>query len=153
MRLLDRASIPYDVVTYDVDENDLSGIHVAHQIGMDADAVFKTLVLQGERTGHLVCCLPVSCELDLKKVARASGDKRVEMIPMKTLFEVTGYIRGGCSPLGMKKEFPTYIDESALLFERIGVSAGVRGEQILCNPDALITLIGACTADLIRTDL
>ena len=123
MRLLDAAGIPYRTMEYEVDEHDLSGIHVARQLGQDPDTCFKTLVLKGEKNGYLVCCIPVAEELDLKKVARAVGDKKVEMIPMKDLLAVTGYIRGGCSPVGMKKRFPTYIDETAVLFEEIAVSA------------------------------
>lgn len=108
MRLLDAAGLAYRVMEYEVDENDLSGVHVAKTIGQDPDTVFKTLVLKGERLGYLVCCIPVAEELDLKKVAKTAGDKKVEMIPMKDLLNVTGYIRGGCSPIGMKKKYPTY---------------------------------------------
>lgn len=137
MRLLDAAKIPYRVIEYEVDEKDLSGVHVAQSIGQDVDTVFKTLLLKGERTGYLVCCIPVAKELDLKKLAKATGDKKVEMIPMKDLLPVTGYIRGGCSPIGMKKKYPTYIEETAVLFDEIAVSAGVRGAQILIKPDIL----------------
>lgn len=149
MRLLDAAGIAYRTASYEVDENDLSGLHVAQQLGQSPDQVFKTLVLLGERSGHLVCCIPVSCELDLKKVARAAGDKRAEMIPMKTLFATTGYIRGGCSPLGMKKPFPTFIDETAQLFDEVAVSAGERGQQIILAPNDLLQAAGAHYADLI----
>ena len=137
MRLLDQAGIPYEAREYQVDEKDLSGSHAADVMGKDHDSVFKTLVLKGERTGYLVCCIPVDEELDLKKAARAAGDKKVEMLPMKDLLGVTGYIRGGCSPVGMKKKFPTYIEETAVLFDRIAVSAGMRGKQILVSPEAL----------------
>ncbi|HIZ78838.1 MAG TPA: Cys-tRNA(Pro) deacylase [Candidatus Lachnoclostridium stercorigallinarum] len=137
MRLLDQAGIPYEAREYQVDEKDLSGSHAADVMGEDHDSVFKTLVLKGERTGYLVCCIPVDEELDLKKAARAAGDKKVEMLPMKDLLGVTGYIRGGCSPVGMKKKFPTYIEETAVLFDRIAVSAGMRGKQILVSPEAL----------------
>lgn len=137
MRLLDQAGIPYEAREYQVDEKDLSGSHAADVMGEDHDSVFKTLVLKGERTGYLVCCIPVDEELDLKKAARAVGDKKVEMLPMKDLLGVTGYIRGGCSPVGMKKKFPTYIEETAVLFDRIAVSAGMRGKQILVSPEAL----------------
>lgn len=137
MRLLDAAGLPYHVMEYEVDENDLSGVHVAQTIGQDPDTVFKTLVLKGERLGYLVCCIPVAEELDLKKVAKVVGDKKVEMIPMKDLLNVTGYIRGGCSPIGMKKKYPTYIEETAMLFDEIAVSAGVRGAQIIINPEIL----------------
>ncbi|MFR5601579.1 MAG: Cys-tRNA(Pro) deacylase [Lachnospiraceae bacterium] len=135
MRLLDAAHIPYEVMEYQVDEQDLSGTHVADVLGQDHDSVFKTLVMKGDRTGYLVCCIPVDEELDLKKVARVSGNKKVEMLPMKELLPVTGYIRGGCSPIGMKKAFPTYIEETAILFDKIAVSAGVRGKQILIHPE------------------
>lgn len=137
MRLLDAAGISYRSQSYEVDETDLSGIHVAAQLGQDPDSVFKTLVLKGEKTGYLVCCIPVAEELDLKKAAKAAGDKKVELIPMKELLPVTGYIRGGCSPVGMKKHFPTYIEETAVLFDEIAVSAGVRGLQVIINPEEL----------------
>lgn len=137
MRLLDAAGISYSVESYEVDENDLSGIHVADQLGQDVETVFKTLVLKGEKTGYLVCCIPVAEELDLKKVAKAAKDKKVEMIHVKDLLPLTGYIRGGCSPVGMKKKFPTYIEETAQLFDVIAVSAGQRGLQILVNPEDL----------------
>ena len=137
MRLLDAAGISYRVQEYEVDENDLSGIHVANQIGEDPDSVFKTLVLKGEKRGYLVCCIPVAEELDLKKVARAVGDKKVEMLPMKELLPTTGYIRGGCSPIGMKKKFPTYIEEMAQLYDTIMVSAGQRGVQVTLSPEDL----------------
>lgn len=137
MRMLDAAGISYQVMEYEVDEHDLSGVHVAQTIGQDPDTVFKTLVLKGERMGYLVCCIPVAEELDLKKLAKAAGDKKVELIPVKDLLSVTGYIRGGCSPIGMKKKYPTYIEETAILFDEIAVSAGVRGAQIVIQPDTL----------------
>ena len=149
MRLLDAAGIAYRVQEYEVDENELSGIHVANQIGEDPDSVFKTLVLKGEKRGFLVCCIPVAEELDLKKVARAAGDKKVEMIPMKELLPLTGYIRGGCSPVGMKKRFPTYREETAQLYDRITVSAGMRGVQVSVNPEDLAGYIEAGFAPLI----
>jgi Cys-tRNA(Pro)/Cys-tRNA(Cys) deacylase len=149
MRLLEAAGIAFRTMEYEVDENDLSGVHVAEQIGEDPDAVFKTLVLKGEKTGYLVCCIPVAEELDLKKVARAAGDKKVEMIPMKELLPTTGYIRGGCSPIGMKKKFPTYIEETAILFDEIAVSAGVRGQQIILNPDDLVRYVDATICSLV----
>lgn len=150
MRLLDAAEIPYRSMEYPVDENDLSGVHVAAVLGQDVDTVFKTLVLKGEKTGYLVCCIPVAEELDLKKAARAAGDKKVEMIPMKDLLAVTGYIRGGCSPIGMKKKFPTYIEETAVLFDEIAVSAGVRGAQIIINPEQLKDYVGASFVSLVQ---
>lgn len=150
MRLLDQAGIAYEAREYEVDEKDLSGSHAADVMGEDHDLVFKTLVLKGERTGYLVCCIPVDEELDLKKAARAAGDKKVEMLPMKDLLGVTGYIRGGCSPVGMKKKFPTYIEETAILFDRIAVSAGVRGKQILVNPEALAAYVEGEFVPLIK---
>lgn len=137
MRLLDTAKIPYEIKTYQVDEDDLSGVHVAEQLNQDPGSVFKTLVLKGEKTGYLVCCIPADEELDLKKTAKAAKEKKVEMIPMKELLSTTGYIRGGCSPIGMKKKFPTYIEETAILYDVIAVSAGVRGAQILIDPEML----------------
>ena len=114
MRLLDQKKIPYSTAQYDYDEQDLSGLHAAQAIGLAPERVFKTLVAKGERQGYLVFCIPVCCELDLKKAAKAAGDKKVDLIAMKELLPVTGYLRGGCSPIGMKKKFPTYLDASAL---------------------------------------
>ena len=148
MRLLDKAKISYEAKEYPVDENDLSGSHVADVLGVDHGSMFKTLVLKGEKTGYLVCCIPVDEELDLKKAAKAAGDKKVEMIPMKDLLAVTGYIRGGCSPIGMKKRFPTYLDASAFLYENITVSAGQRGAQVILSPTDLEAFVGAKAADL-----
>ena len=138
MRLLDAAGIAYEAGEYEVDESDLSGSHAADMMGADHDSMFKTLVLKGEKTGYLVCCIPVDEELDLKKTAKAAGDKKVEMIHMKELLPLTGYIRGGCSPIGMKKHFPTYIHETCRQFPYIYVSAGVRGLQIKLAPGDLI---------------
>lgn len=149
MRLLDRDKIAYTTMEYEVDENDLSGIHVAAQLAQPVEQVFKTLVLKGEKLGYIVCCIPVAEELDLKKVAKAVGDKKVEMIPMRDLLGVTGYIRGGCSPIGMKKKFPTFIDETCILYDSIAISAGIRGGQIIIEPNALLAYIDAGTADLI----
>jgi len=149
MRLLDKAKITYHVKEYRVDENDLSGSHAADLLGVDHGSVFKTLVLKGERTGYLVCCIPVDDELDLKKAAKAAGDKKVEMLPMKDLLSVTGYIRGGCSPIGMKKKFPTYVDQSALRYEEIAVSAGQRGVQVLLSPTNLRDYVGAVVTELV----
>lgn len=143
MRLLDAAGIDYTPGEYEVDENDLSGSHAADRMGVDHDTMYKTLVLKGEKKGYLICCIPVDEELDLKKAARAAGDKKVEMIPMKELLPLTGYIRGGCSPVGMKKKFPAYIEETAVLFDRITVSAGQRGVQVTVNPEDLAGYIGA----------
>ena len=137
MRMLEAAGIPYETSRYEVDESDLSGSHAADALGADHDCDYKTLVLKGEKTGYLVCCIPVDEELDLKKTARAAGDKKVEMIHVKELLPLTGYIRGGCSPIGMKKKFPTYIEETAQLYDRIYVSAGMRGCQVILAPEDL----------------
>lgn len=148
MRLLDAAKISYEAKEYPVDENDLSGSHAADLMGVDHGSMFKTLVLKGEKTGYLVCCIPVDGEVNLKKAAKAAGDKKVEMLHMKDLLSVTGYVRGGCSPVGMKKRFPTWIDETALLYEKIAVSAGLRGVQILLEPQDLADYVGAEFLDL-----
>lgn len=150
VRLVQQASIPCREAFYDFDENDLKGTHAAHAIGMPEEQVFKTLVARGERRGIHVFCIPVCCELDLKKAARAAGDKNMELIPVKELLPLTGYIRGGCSPVGMKKKFPTHIDEFSLLFDEIAVSAGERGHQMILNPEKLAQLIGAEFADIIK---
>jgi Cys-tRNA(Pro)/Cys-tRNA(Cys) deacylase len=147
-RLLDGAGIPYTSVEYEVDENDLSGVHAADLTGIPAEQVFKTLVLQGSSGGYIVCCIPVAEELDLKKAARICGEKKVDLIPVKNLPALTGYVRGGCSPIGMKKQFPTYIDETAELFDAIGVSAGARGCQVLLKPGDLREFAAAKLADL-----
>ena len=144
-RLLDRAKIPYTLIPYEVDEEDLSCTHVAAQLGEAIECVFKTLVLKGDRSGYFVCVVPGDHEVDLKAAARVSGNKK-ELLP------VTGYIRGGCSPIGMKRAFPTYIHSSCLGLSEIYVSAGVRGLQIRIAPDALIAFTRAETADLIRKE-
>ena len=150
MRILDKAGILYTTKEYEVNEKDLSGSHAADAMGVDHGSVFKTLVLKGEKKGYLVCCIPVDEELDLKKTAKAAGDKKVEMIPMKDLQGITGYIRGGCSPIGMKKQFPTIIDESAHLFSQITISGGLRGQQIILDPDALVGFIHGDFASIIQ---
>ncbi|MBQ5943168.1 MAG: Cys-tRNA(Pro) deacylase [Bacteroidales bacterium] len=142
-RLLDAAGIPYILVPYQVDEEHLEASHVARQLGEDIDTVFKTLVLRGDRNGLFVCVMPGSLEVDLKVAARISGNKNCQMIHVKELLPLTGYIRGGCSPIGMKKPLPTFIHESALLYDYIYVSAGVRGLQIRINPNDLIGFTGA----------
>ena len=142
MRQLDAAGIPYEVLTYEVDENDLSGNHIAAQIGLPLDMVFKTLVVKGDKTGHLVFCIPVDKEIDLKAAAALTGNKKIEMVHVKDLLGLTGYIRGGCSPIGMKKKFPTYFDATAAYHERITVSAGVRGAQMLLDREALVAFVG-----------
>ena len=148
MRLLDAAKVPYDVRTYEYDESDLSGVHAAEALDLPPETVFKTLVAHGDKTGYVVFCIPVAEALDLKKAAKVSGNKAVEMLPVKALLPTTGYIRGGCSPIGMKKKFPTYIDETAMLFDRIAVSGGQRGVQLHLAPDDLLTFIGGEYAEL-----
>ncbi len=149
MRILDKAKIPYEVLTYEVDESDLSGEHIAAQLHMNPEMLFKTLVLKGDKKGYLVACIPVAKTLDLKALAKASINKSVEMVHVKELFGLTGYIRGGCSPIGMKKKFPTFIHESALAQETIGVSGGLRGVQILIEPDKLIAAVDAQVCPII----
>ena len=150
MRLLENAGIPFGTGEYEVDENDLSGTHAAELLGLDPDCVFKTLVCRDEKGGYEVFCIPVACELDLKKCASAACVKRCEMIHVKELLPLTGYMRGGCSPIGMKKKFPTFIDETAQLSEKISVSAGQRGVQLIVDPEQLRAFVGAAFADLIR---
>ncbi len=150
MRILDRAKIPYEIFTYDVDENDLSGTHVADSVGLPYSQVFKTLVAKGDKTGFCVFVIPVDCEIDLKAAASVSGNKRMEMIPVKDLLSVTGYIRGGCSPVGMKKEYPTYFDKSVNAHDTIAVSAGVRGCQLFLNREKLIEFTKAQIKEVIR---
>ena len=150
MRMLDAARIPYEVLTYEVDENDLSGVHIAEQLSYPPEMIFKTLVAHGDRTGYLVFCIPVALEIDLRTAASLTGNKKIEMVHVKDLLSLTGYIRGGCSPIGMKKKFPTYIDETAQLFDEIAVSGGVRGEQVLLHPEALGTFTEAVFADLVK---
>lgn len=147
-RLLDKAGIEYTLVPYEFDENDLAAQHVADNLGQDIARVFKTLVLHGDRTGHIVCVIPGNGEVDLKALAKVSGNKKVEMIAMKDLLSVTGYIRGGCSPVGMKKRFPTYFHNTALDFGTIYVSAGVRGLQLEISPADLIGFTGGKVADV-----
>ena len=149
MRLLEQAKIDYEARSYPVDESDLSGTHAADLLGLPADMLFKTLVLHGERSGYFVCCIPASCEIDLKKAAKAAGDKNCDLIAMKELLPLTGYLRGGCSPIGMKKHFPTFIDETVGLFERVVISAGVRGTMLMLEPQPLIDYVQATVCDLI----
>ena len=147
-RLLDRARISYDLIPYEFDENDLAAQHVADSLGQPIERVFKTLVLHGDRSGHIVCVVPGNGEVDLKALAKVSGNKKVEMIAMKDLLAVTGYIRGGCSPIGMKKKFPTYFHTTALDFETIYVSAGVRGLQVELARSDLIGYVDGVVADV-----
>ena len=148
VRLVQQAGIPCREAFYEFDEQDLSGVHAAQAIGMPEEQVFKTLVARGEKTGINVFCIPVCCELDLKKAAKAAGDKNMELVAVKELLGLTGYIRGGCSPIGMKKPFPTYIDETAQLYDEIGVSAGCRGCQVLLDPMRLADYVNATLCDL-----
>ena len=143
MRQLDSAKIKYEIYEYAVDENDLSGTHVADDIGLPYECVFKTIVTRGDRTGYMVFCIPCDKEIDLKKAASATGNKKIEPVHVKELLGLTGYIRGGCSPIGMKKKFPTYFDESVTAQERITVSSGARGAQLLINRDELLRFLGA----------
>lgn len=148
MRMLDRAKIPFETLEYTVDESNLTGTHIADEVGLPYDMVFKTLVAKGDKTGYVVFCIPVDCEIDLKKAAAATNNKRVELIAVKELLPLTGYIRGGCSPIGMKKQFPTFFDESVLNHEKITVSAGVRGCQLLLMTEQLIDFVNAQTKDI-----
>lgn len=148
-RLLDKAKVAYTLVPYEVDENDLSAVHVAAQLGEDVAQVFKTLVLHGDKSGYFVCVIPGADEVNLKKAAKISGNKNCEMIPVKELLPLTGYIRGGCSPIGMKKHFPTYIHHTAENFEHIYVSAGQRGLQVKLSPKDLIRESRAEVCDLV----
>jgi len=148
-RLLDKVKIPYELIPYEVDENDLAATHVAEQLNEDIAQVFKTLILRGDRNGLFVCVVPGDTEVDLKKAAKASGNKNAEMIQMKELLPLTGYIRGGCSPIGMKKPFPTFIHESCLLYDNIFISAGQRGLQLKISPLQLSDFINAVISDLI----
>ena len=143
IRILQQARVPFTEAFYEFDENDLNGMHAAKAIGFPPEQVYKTLVVRGARTGLHVFCIPVCCELDLKKAAAAAGDKNVALVPVKELLSLTGYIRGGCSPVGMKKRYPTHFEESCLLFDKIAVSAGERGHQMIVDPEALASLVSA----------
>ena len=148
MRRLDAAKIAYEVFEYAVDESDLSGTHIADEIGLPYEVVFKTLVAKGDRTGPVVFCIPCHKEIDLKKAARVTDNKKIEMVHVKDLLGLTGYIRGGCSPIGMKKQFPTYLHETALEHDKITVSSGVRGAQLLLSVSELVTFVAAKTVDI-----
>ena len=148
VRLVQQAKIPCRESFYEFDEKDLNGNHAAAAIGMPPEQVFKTLVARGEKTGINVFCIPVCCELDLKKATKTARDKNMEMVAVKDLLNLTGYIRGGCSPVGMKKKYPTYMDESCILWEEIAVSAGARGHQMVVPPEDLVNLINAKLADI-----
>lgn len=148
VRLVEKAGIAYEEKFYDYDESDLSGSHAAQVLGLPEEQVFKTLVARGAKTGINVFCIPVCCELDLKKAAKAAGDKNMELVAVKELLGLTGYIRGGCSPVGMKKKYPTYMDELCLLCDKIALSAGERGHQMIVPPEAIAQLIQATITDL-----
>ena len=149
-RILDRCGISYELLTYPVDESDLSAVHVAEVTGIPLERLYKTLVVRGDRTGIFMAVVPGSGELDLKAAAAASGNKRAEMVHLKEVFDLTGYVRGGCSPLGAKKAYPVYLDESALAHERICISAGRRGEQIELAPGDLVRTADAVTVKIER---
>lgn len=148
-RLLDKAKVSYELIPYEVDESDLSAVHVAASLGENVEQVFKTIVLHGEKSGYFVCVLPGDHEIDLKRAAKVSGNKKCELLPMKELLPVTGYIRGGCSPIGMKKHFPTYIHHTAEQYPYIYISAGQRGLQIKLNPADLLREARAEYAELV----
>lgn len=148
-RILDQKKIAYELIPYDVDENDLGAQHIADQLGEDINQVFKTLVLKGDKTGFFVCVVPGNEELDLKKTAKVTGNKSCDLIPMKDLLPLTGYMRGGCSPIGMKKQFPTFINETCVLFDYVYVSAGVRGLQFKIAPDDLVVAAGMQVVELV----
>ena len=148
-RLMDKAKVAYELIPYEVDENDLGASHVAASLGEDINQVFKTIVLFGDKTKHIVCVLPGNCEVNLKKAAKASGNKKVEPLPLKELLPTTGYIRGGCCPIGMKKHFPTYFHKTVLDYDYVFVSAGVRGMQIKLAPQDLIRESRGEIADII----
>lgn len=148
MRLLDSAGLDYEMASYDYDESDLSGVHAAAELGVSPEIVFKTLVTRGDGNAFFVFVIPVAESLDLKKAAKASGNKKIEMIHVKEILDITGYIRGGCSPIGMKKPFPTYIDETAQLYEKIYFSAGKRGVQIILDPEKLASVTDGIFTDL-----
>ena len=149
-RILDAASIPYQLREYEVDENDLSAPHVAQKIGMPPEQVFKTLVARGDRNGVVMASIPADSELNLKALAAASGNKSVELVAVKEVLPLTGYIRGGVSPIGARKAYPFLLDETAILFEVISVSAGVRGCQLVLAPDDLIRVTGGIYASIAR---
>lgn len=143
MRMLDKAKIEYEPIEYEVDENDLSGVNIAKKVGLNCDMVFKTLVAKGDKTGPIVMCIPVDKEIDLKKAASVTKNKKIEMVHVKDLLALTGYVRGGCSPVGMKKKFPTFIDNSCENLEKITVSAGIKGCQLLLDRAELVEFTSA----------
>lgn len=150
VRLLEKAGISFRLAEYQYDENDLNGMHAARGIGMPPEQVFKTLVARNENGLCFVFCIPVCCELDLKKAANAAMSKKIEMLQMKELLPLTGYIRGGCSPVGMKKPFPTFLDETAVLYDEIALSAGARGQQMILAPAEIVEYVKMEYADLTK---
>ena len=150
MRILDSAGFGYEMASYEYDESDLSGVHAASELGVEPEVVFKTLVTRGDGGELFVFVIPVAESLDLKKAAKVSGNKAIEMIHVKEIMDLTGYLRGGCSPIGMKKQYPTFIDETAVLFDKIYFSAGKRGVQIILEPDKLAEITGAEFADITK---
>jgi len=149
VRIVQQAGIPCRELFYEFDPDDLNGNHIAQATGYPAEQVYKTLVARGSRTGINVFCIPVCAELDLKKAAKVAGDKDMAMVPVKELLALTGYIRGGCSPVGMKKKYPTFFEETCQLFDEIAVSAGERGHQMLLAPLSLVELVNGTLADII----
>ena len=149
-RILDNLKIDYEVKTYEVDEEDLSAVHVAETMGLDIKTIFKTLVARGDKTGVIMAVINGGDEVDLKALAKASGNKSVEMVALKELQPLTGYIRGGCSPLGARKNYPVYLDSKAMEQEKISISAGVRGEQLILSPTDLVKAARAVVADIVR---
>lgn len=149
VRILESRKLLFELINYEVSDDELDAVSVAKKVGMDPDTVFKTLVSRNESNKIFVFVIPGSCELNLKKAAKLSTSKSIEMIKVKELFDLTGYIRGGCSPIGMKKDYPVFIDETALIFDKISISAGVRGTQIVISPLDLISTVNATTGDLI----
>ena len=152
IRLLEKAKIPFETIEYEFDEADLSGVHVAQSVNLNPEIVFKTLVARGDKNGFCVFCIPCAEELDLKKAAKVSGNKKIEMLPLKELLPSTGYIRGGCSPVGMKKMLPTYFHNSSLNYEKIAVSGGARGIQLFLSPKDLISFVGGTSEDITKDE-
>ena len=148
MRMLDKAKIPYEAKEYIPDEKDLRGVHIAEQIGLPAGQCFKTIVTRGDKTGPVVFCIPADEEIDLKKAAKITGNKKIEPLAVKDLPGLTGYVRGACSPLGMKKKFPTYMDAACRKYEKITVSAGIKGCQLLVNSEQIVACVQATVCDL-----
>ncbi|SNS03427.1 Cys-tRNA(Pro)/Cys-tRNA(Cys) deacylase [Anaerovirgula multivorans] len=151
-RILDKYKIIYELREYEVDKTDLSAENAALKVGIPLEQVFKTLVARGDKTGVIIACVPGGAELNLKKAASISGNKKVELVPLKEVQQLTGYIRGGVSPIGMKKNYPTYIDSSALQFPNIMISAGVRGCQILINPNDLLKVVAGTIGEFTDID-